>query len=154
MLAQIKYTDWQITKLHAREINNLPTLKLPLPAAHRKRIPAVRGDSIGDELKSGVWLAPLGSSYGTTFSSVQDVGHSTLVLMAQGTSTDQTDSEPDFANWRQQIADLFHNKRVLGLPGEMYSTVDLMEYNLSERLSRTMDVVALRITSWFREDRR
>lgn len=150
----IHYSDLQISKLHTDEINKLPAMQLRAPAICRKRIPGIRLANIEDSFTSGIWLQPLGSILGTTFSSVQDIGRPTLVVIGQGSSTDQAIEEPLYSILRQEIASLFHNKRVLGIPGELFSEVDLPQYGMSEALSRKMDIVTMRITTWIREDRR
>ncbi len=148
----VYYTDWEVTQAHAVQIVNCLPSNVRRPVV-RKYIAGVRRERLTEQLKSGVWLKPLGSQPNTTFSSLQDVTHSSLLIIAQGSSTGDSNGAPLLDAYRQCVRRLFHNKRGSGLQCEMYSTVRSAQYDIDEALQRKLDVQLFVISSRFREDK-
>lgn len=151
-MALVQPSDWEVTEKHAEIIRrNSP---VPLRTMHvRKSIPGVKGRRISAGLTSGLWLKPLGEAPGKTFGCLQDIAHSTLVIYAQSSTTAQATGTPDYDKLRAKIIRLFHNRRATRMNGEIYSRVDVGDYDIDDALAREMDVDVYEITSWFREDR-
>lgn len=148
----IRYSDWDVSKKHVELIKKNAPRSLRVMDA-RKSIPGVNGKRVSDGLKAGVWTKPLGSRPGKTFSCVQDMAHISLVVFAQGSSTSQATSTPDYDALRTKILGLFHNRRATGLDGEIYSLVSVGDYDIDDAIARELDIDIYEIASWFREDR-
>ena len=146
------YTDWEVAQAQMSQIvAGLPdTIRTP---QLRKYIAGMEGKRLTEQLRAGVWLKPLGSVSGTTFSCVQDVRHPTLLVVAEKSSTGDSDGAPLYDVYRQLIRRIFQNRRSTGLDCEMYSTVDEGSYEIDEALQRIMDVQTFVITTVIREDR-
>lgn len=148
-----QYTDWEVAEAQLDQIvTGLPTgIRAP---QLRKYIEGVAGKKITEQLKVGVWLKPIGSESGTTYSCVQDVRHPTLLIIAEASSTGDSYGTPLYDTYRQLIRRLFQNRRATGLDCEMYSTVQEGDYEIDERLlQRKMDIQMFVITTVIREDR-
>lgn len=151
------YTDWEVAE--AQKAQLISGLDQRFPGTHRtpiqvrKYITGMVGKRLTDQVKAGIWLKPLGSEPGTTFSCVQDVRHPTLLVMVQPSTTGDSDGAPRYDNYRQLVRDLFHNRRATGLNCEMYSHVVPEDYEVDERLQRAMDVQIFLITTVIRESR-
>lgn len=149
----ITYTDYEVSQEHAKLLEeNLPPM-FRTPIQVRKYIEGVRGRRIGEGLKEGIWVKPIGSVSGTTFSSVQDVAHRSLVIVAQRSTTGDMPNAPRYDRFRQTIRKLFQNRRSTRLKCELYTTVSEGSYEIDEALMRKLDVDIFEISTRFREDR-
>lgn len=153
MTAAIRHRDWDVSTEHARLIvANWPRVSVRRPEL-RKRIPGLTGRRLSDEIRSGIWMKPLGSESGKTFSSVRDVARKTAVLFVIGSTTNQSAEATEYEIVRDLIRELFHDRRATCLNGEIYSRVLTGDYDIDDALSRKYDVDLLEIVTWFREDR-
>lgn len=118
-----------------------------------KKIPGVTGKRFTETVKSGVWIKPLGSQPVKTFSSVRDVERKTLVVFVSGSSTRQSESATDYELIRDKIRDLFQDRRVTGLSGEIISFTSMGDYDMDDVVSRKYDIDIIEISTVFREDR-
>lgn len=151
-MSTIRYSDWEVTQKHAEVIRR----HCPVETRHmqvRKVIPGVTTDRIIKGLKSGIWIKPLGSVPGMTFSCVQDMGRRSLVVFAEGTTTGQSSGTPRYDAVRNKVIGLFHNRRATGLNGEKYSLCTVRRYDIDDVLRRELDVDVYEIMTWIREDR-
>lgn len=150
----IQHTDWDVSERHAEIIGEHwpPNVKVRKPQLFKK-IPGVTGKRFTETVKSGIWLKPLGSQPGRTFSSVRDVVRKTLVVFVSGSSTRQSSTETDYELIRDKIRDLFQDRRVTGLDGELYSYTSMGDYDLDDVVSRKYDIDIIEISTVFREDR-
>lgn len=150
----INHTDWEVTKQHAQVINdNWPSGVGVRKPEVRKTIPGVYGTRISQGIRSGIWMKPLGSLSGRTYSGVRDIQRSTLVVFAQATTTAQLQDVTDYERIRELVRDLFHDRRGTQLNGEVYSRIRTMNYDMDDGVSREYDVDVIEIMSWFREER-
>lgn len=147
-------TDWEVSQAHAREIiNHWPDAVRVKKPEVRKNIRGVRGKRITDMIGAGMWIKPLGSVTGKSFSSVRDIGRRSLVVFAESTTTGMSEGETSYEIIRDLIRELFHDRRGCELPCELYSRVEAPDYDIDDALARKLDIDILEITSWFREDR-
>lgn len=153
-MSGIQHTDWDVSERHAEIIReNWPASIAVRKPQLFKKIPGVTGKRFTETVKSGVWLKPLGSQPGRTFSSVRDVVRKTLVVFVSGSSTRQSQTETDYELVRDKIRDLFQDRRVTGLDGELYSYTSMGDYDLDDVVSRKYDIDIIEISTVFREDR-
>jgi len=150
----IQHTDWEVSSTHAQMIrDNWPDgVKVRRPEL-LKKIPGVTGKRFTETVKSGVWIKPLGSQPVKTFSSVRDVERKTLVVFVSGSSTRQSGSTTDYEQIRDKIRDLFQDRRVTGLSGEIMSFTSMGDYDMDDVVSRKYDIDIIEISTVFREDR-
>jgi hypothetical protein len=150
----IQHTDWEVSSTHAQMIrDNWPDgVKVRRPEL-LKKIPGVTGKRFTETVKSGVWIKPLGSQPVKTFSSVRDVARKTLVVFVSGSSTRQSGSTTDYEQIRDKIRDLFQDRRVTGLSGEIMSFTSMGDYDMDDVVSRKYDIDIIEISTVFREDR-
>jgi len=150
----IRHTDWDVSERHADIINaNWPSdVKVRKPQL-LKKIPGVTRKRFTETVKSGVWLMPLGSQPGRTFSSVRDVVRKTLLVFVSGSSTRQSVTESDYELIRDKIRDLFQDRRVTDLDGELFSYTSMGDYDMDDVVSRKYDIDIIEISTIFREDR-
>lgn len=153
-MAALQYTDWDVSQQHAQVIkDNWPAgIKVRKPIV-LKNIPGVTGKRITETIKSGIWIKPLGSSPGRTFSGVRDVVRRSLVVFVSGTTTGQSMGATDYETVRDMIRDLFQDRRSTGLDGEMYSSTAMTDYDMDDTARRKYDVDLIEIQTIFREDR-
>lgn len=153
-MSSINHSDWSISEAHLKVlVNNWPTVGVRKPEL-RKSIPGMSGKRfVMSDMKSGIWMKPMGSRIGRTWSSVRDVGRGTLVLIVDGSTSQQSRQETDYEIIRDRIRELFHDRRSLDLEGELYSRVTVRDYDIDDSISRKFDIDIIEITSWFREDR-
>lgn len=154
MPGAIRHRDWDVSVRHGELIrDNWPAgVNVKRPEI-RKTIPGLSGRRISEQIKSGIWMKPLGSMPGKTFSCVRDVGRRTLMLFVEGSTTGMSTRASDYEVIRDLVRELFHDRRVTGLDGEMYSRVTLGTYDIDDKVSRQYDIDMIEITTWFREDR-
>jgi hypothetical protein len=150
----IKHTDWEVSSTHAQMIrDNWPAgVKVRRPEL-LKKIPGVTGKRFTETVKSGVWIKPLGSQPVRTFSCVRDIMRKTLVVFVSGSSTRQSESATDYELIRDKIRDLFQDRRVTGLAGEIISQTSMGDYDMDDVVSRKYDIDIIEINTLFREDR-
>ncbi len=150
----IQHTDWDVSSTHAQMIrDNWPSGVDVRRPKLLKKIPGVTGKRFTETVKSGVWIKPLGSQSVKTFSSVRDVARKTLVVFVSGSSTRQSSSATDYELIRDKIRELFQDRRVTGLSGEIISTTSMSDYDQDDVVSRKYDIDVLEISTVFREDR-
>jgi len=153
-MSGIQHTDWDVSERHAEIIRaNWPASIAVRKPQLFKKIPGVTGKRFTETVKSGVWLKPLGSQPGRTFSSVRDVVRKTLVVFVSGSSTRQSQTETDYELVRDKIRDLFQDRRVTDLDGELYSYTSMGDYDMDDVVSRKYDIDIIEISTVFREDR-
>lgn len=153
-MAAINHTDWEVTNQHAKIIiENWPTAVGVRKPEVRKTIPGVYGDRIGQGIRAGIWMKPLGSLSGRTYSGVRDIQRSTLMVFVQGSTTAQSREVTDYERIRELVRDLFHDRRGTQLDGEIYSRIRTVDYDIDDGVSREYDVDVIEIMSWFREER-
>jgi len=153
-MAGIRHTDWDVSRRHAEIISeNWPADVKTRKPQLLKKIPGVTGKRFTETVKSGIWLKPLGSQPGRTFSSVRDVVRKTLVVFVSGSSTRQSATETDYELIRDRIRDLFQDRRVTDLDGELYSRTSMGDYDMDDVVSRKYDIDIIEISTIFREDR-
>lgn len=150
----IQHTDWAVSTKHAQLIrDNWPSGVGVRRPELLKKIPGVTGKRFTETVKSGVFLKPLGSQPGRTFSGVRDVVRKTLVVFVSGSSTRQSSGTTDYELIRDKIRDLFQDRRATGLAGEMYSFTSAGDYDMDDVVSRKYDIDIIEISTVFREDR-
>jgi hypothetical protein len=153
-VAEIKHTDWDVSVSHQKAINeHWPSDVYVRKPELRKVIPGLTGKRINSDVRSGMWMKPLGSETSRSFSSVRDITRKTLVLFVSGSSTEQSRGATDYEVVRDMIRDLFQDRRATGLCGEMFSKVSTTDYDIDDAISRKYDIDLLEINSIFREDR-
>jgi len=153
-VASIKHTDWDVSEAHAKAISdNWPTDVFVRKPELRKSIPGLTGKRINGDIRSGMWLKPLGGTIFRSFSSVRDISRKTLVLFVSGSSTQQSKGSTDYERIREMIRDTFQDCRATGLCGEMYSTTSMGDYDIDDSISRKYDIDLIEIETVFREDR-
>jgi hypothetical protein len=153
-MAGIRHTDWDVSERHAEIIrSNWPEGVSIRKPQLLKKIPGVTGKRFTETVKSGVWLKPLGSQPGRTFSSVRDVVRKTLLVFVSGSSTRQSQSETEYELVRDKVRDLFQDRRVTDLNGELYSYTSMGDYDIDDVVSRKYDIDIIEISTVFREDR-
>jgi len=154
MTTGIQYTDYEVTQRHADVIvSEWPDSVLVRQPEVRKTIPGVVGKRIGEGVKAGIWIKPLGKQIAKSWSSVRDVRRSSMVLFVQGSTTSLIDSQQGYEVIRELITELFHDRRGTKLCGELISRVSVGDYDIDDKVSRTYDIDILIITSTFREDK-
>lgn len=150
----IQYTDWEVSQTHAQVINdNWPdgvSVRRPIV---RKNVQGVTAKRITETIKSGMWIKPLGSQPGRTFSGVRDVVRKSLVVFVSGTTSGQSSAATDYEKIRDKIRDLFQDRRSTGLNGEMYSFTSMGDYDMDDVVRRKYDIDIIEISTIFREDR-
>lgn len=146
------YNDWEITKRHAKVVEELlpPTLRQPQVLMN---IPGFSNGRIGPDFKAGVYLMPHSSPIGMTFSNLQDVNYSSLLVAATGKTSNQSADVPPLMLLTKAIRTAFASRRILKLAGELYSSQDAGSYDLDQEVARKLDVVQFILTSRIREDR-
>jgi hypothetical protein len=150
----IQHTDWEVSNTHAQIIrDNWPAGVSVRRPELLKKIPGVTGKRFTETVKSGVWIKPLGSQSVKTFSSVRDVERKTLVVFVSGSSTRQSGSATDYEQIRDKVRDLFQDRRVTGLSGEIISFTSMGDYDMDDVVSRKYDIDTIQISTVFREDR-
>jgi hypothetical protein len=77
----------------------------------------------------------------------------TLVVFVSGSSTRQSESATDYELIRDKIRDLFQDRRVTGLAGEIISQTSMGDYDMDDVVSRKYDIDIIEINTLFREDR-
>ena len=147
------FTDWEVAEAQRDAIVAALPATFRTPIQIRKYIQGMSGKRLGEGVRAGIWLKPLGSESGTTFNAVQDVRHSTLLVMVQPSSTGDSSGAPRYDTYRQLIRGAFQNRRSTGLLCELFSQVDEADYEIDERLQRKMDVNLMVITTTIREAR-
>ena len=139
----IQHTDWSVSTTHAQLVNdNWPDGVSVRRPELLKKIPGVTGKRFTETVKSGVWMKPLGSQPGRTFSGVRDVVRKTLVVFVS-----------DYELIRDKIRDLFQDRRATGMNGELYSFTSMGDYDTDDVVSRKYDIDTIEISTVFREDR-
>ena len=150
----IQHTDWDISQAHAQVINdNWPagvTVRRPVV---RKNVQGVTGKRITETIKSGMWIKPLGSRSGRTFSGVRDVSRRSLVVFVSGSTSGQSADATDYEKIRDKIRDLFQDRRATCLDGELYSSTSMGDYDMDDVVRRKYDIDIIAIETLFREDR-
>ena len=150
----LKYTDWDVSEEHARLINELwpdgVTVRRP---ELRKSVQGLTGKRVGDGIRSGMWMKPLGSQPGRTWSGIRDVARKTLVVFVSGSTTGQSVEATDYEKVRDMIRDRFQDRRATCLDGEMFSTASAGDYDIDDAISRKYDIDMMEITTILREDR-
>jgi hypothetical protein len=150
----IQYTDWEISQAHAQVINNnWPAGVSVRRPTVRKNVQGVTGKRITETIKSGMWIKPLGSQPGRTFSGVRDVVRKSLVIFVSGTTSGQSSEATEYEKIRDKIRDLFQDRRSTGLNGEMYSYTSMGDYDMDDVVRRKYDIDIIEISTIFREDR-
>ena len=150
----VQHTDWEVSSTHAQLINdNWPSGVNVRRPELLKKIPGVTGKRFTETVKSGVWIKPLGSQSGRTFSGVRDVIRKTLVVFVSGSSTRQSGSATDYELVRDKIRELFQDRRVTGLSGEIISSTSMGDYDMDDVVSRKYDIDTMEISTTFREDK-
>jgi len=150
----IHYTDWEISLRHAQIIKeHWPDSVLVKQPEVRKSIIGVRGRRITDQIRSGIWMKPLGSMAYRTLSSTRDMRRSTLMVFVSGSTSGQSREETDYEKIRDLVRELFHDRRGTELNGELYSRVVTADYDMDDGVARQYDIDVIEIMSWFREER-
>jgi hypothetical protein len=153
-MAGIQYTDWDITERHAEIIVRQWPVGLGVKKPEvRKTIPGVKGRRISDQIRSGIWMKPLGSHSGRTYSSVRDIQRSTLMVFVSASTTGQSRDQVNYEKIRDLVRDIFHDRRGTDLNGEVFSRVVTADYDMDDAVTRQYDVDIIEIQSWFREER-
>lgn len=147
-----KYNDWEIAERHTQIVKEF------LPQGFRApqlalNIEGVVGTKINDSLRSGTWLKPMGSEVVRTFSSIHDVNRSTLLVVAIGRTTIQSDQAPKLMEFAEKIRTAFADRRVLKLLGELFSSHEPAGYSIDDSLARKYDVYQVILNTRMREDR-
>lgn len=147
-----RYTDWEIAIEHARLLQGA----LPSPMRKvqvRKFIEGMTGRRLGEGLRAGVYVKPIGGVTAKSFSDINDVDRSSLIVVATKSTTGESREAPMVDRCRQAIRGLFDNRRATCLPCEIFSYLSPSSYEIDEALQRTMDVDLLVVTTRYREDR-
>lgn len=143
----------EVTAAHKAVIEGLSLTSSP-EVMLRSRIPGFGDDSSESQLQRGIYLATAGEELGRSFSSRQDMRFGTVVLLCAGRSTVQAEpGERVLLDWRRELIDTFHNRRVTDLDCELLTQVEGLSFSLSARLKRKFDITGLEIWSYFRESR-
>jgi len=148
----VQYNDWDITKKHAEIIDALKPTSLR-PSQVHTTIPGVVNRRLTSDLREGIYLMPLESPIGNTFSSVHDVNRRSLLVASIGKSTTQSSGTPPLMQLAESIRTAFASRRVVRLTGELYSSHEIASYDIDDQLARKADVIQIILTSRFREDR-
>lgn len=150
----LTYTDWEITQKHAEVIQAIwPDDVADFRLEVRKKIPGVTEKRITEKIKAGIWLKPLGSRPGRTFSNARDINRRSLFIFVSGSTTAQSDEATDYEKIRDAIISTFQDRRATGLDGELYSFTSAGDYDIDDVISRRHDVDLIQIETRFREDR-
>lgn len=148
----IRYNDWDITKRHAEIIDEIKPPSLRATQVHTS-IPGVVNRRLTSDLREGLYLMPMESPIGLTYSSVHDVNRRSLFVASIGKSTTQSASTPLLMQLLEAIRTAFASRRVVRLPGELYSSHANAGYDIDDQLARKADVIQIILTTRFREDR-
>jgi hypothetical protein len=148
----VRYTDWQIANRHAEIVDELRPQGLRETQVHTS-IPGVVNQRITADLREGLFLMPLESPVGLTYSSVHDVNRRSLFVASIGKSTTQSTSTPILMQLAEAIRTAFASRRVVRLVGELYSSCEIAGYAIDDQLALKLDVIQIILTSRIREDR-
>jgi hypothetical protein len=147
-----RHNDWSVTSRHLEIVDNLKPAGLR-PAQIWQTIPGVVGKRINADLREGIFLMPLGSEIGNTYSSVHDVNRKSLLVAAIGRSTSQSNGPPVLMQLAESVRTAFANTRVAEMLGELYSSHEIAGYDIDDALARKLDVIQIILVSRFRETR-
>lgn len=143
----------EVTSAHKTVIQGLSLTTNP-EIMLRSRIPGFGDDTSESQLQRGIYLAAAGEELGRSFSNRQDMRFGTVVLLSDGrSSVYQEPSDRVLLDWRRDLIDTFHNRRVTGLDCELLTQVEGLSFSLPARLKRRFDITGLEIWSYFRESR-
>jgi hypothetical protein len=151
-MTALRYNDWDITNKHAEIVDGLKPAGLR-PSQVHTTIPGVINRRLTGDLREGVYLMPLESPIGLTYSSVHDVNRRSLLVASIGKSTTQSKGTPLLMQLLEAIRTAFASRRVVRLPGELYSSHEIASYDVDDQLARKADVIQVILTTRFREDR-
>jgi hypothetical protein len=148
----IRYNDWEISQRHAEIIDDLKPSGLRAVQVHQS-IPGVVGGRINADLREGLYIMPSASKIGMVFSDLHDVNRRSLFVAAIGKTTTQSKSTPVLMRLSEAIRTAFASRRVMRLAGELYSSHEIVSYEIDDAIARKFDVIQIILTSRFREDR-
>lgn len=147
-----RHNDWEVTTRHLAIVDALKPAGLR-QAQIWQTIPGVVGKRITADLREGIFLMPLSSEIGNTYSSVHDVNRRSLLVAAIGKSTAQSRDVPKLMQLAELIRTAFASTRVVEMIGELYSSHEIAGYDIDDALARKLDVIQMILVSRFRETR-
>lgn len=148
----IRYNDLEIAKKHREIVQSI----LP-PGARavdlRRQIPGFRNNRVTKDFKAGTYMMPVGSRTVTTYSSTHDIERTTLLVIAEGVTTGQFTDLPDSMKTIERLRNLFASRRIMNIPGELYSNHSEPKYDVDDDADRRFEMLFILLTTTTREAR-
>ncbi len=146
------YDDWTIAKKHREIILELLPSGMRAPILQRS-IPGLINGRFTKDFKAGTYLMPLKSQIEDTFSDRHDVARSTMLVVAEGETSIQSNRTPNSMVFMERIRNRFASRRIMNIVGELYSTHTSPEYDVDDTMSRRLEIIPIVLTTTIREIR-
>lgn len=151
-MSAVRYDDWEIASRHREIVAGVMPRGNRVPQLVRQ-IEGFENNRITRELKQGVFLMPLDHRIEMTFSDRHDVDYLSLMVFAKDTTTRNQASAPESMVLMKSLRPLFASRRVMDLPGELYSNCSKVAYDVDDDAPRRWEILVVRFISKFREAR-